>query len=504
MLPTISRIKNSPYSLPALSGALMVLCQPPVSLFFLSYIALVPLLFSLERGENKLNFFSGLVSGVVCYTGLVYWVVVAMNTYGGVSIPFALLALFLLALYMALYTGCFAWLISYLEDAFYLPLYLTAPPLWVLLEYARGHFLSGFPWSFLAYSHYNLLPVIQIVSVSGTYFLSFLIVAVNCLVYFIIAKRALPRAYTAAVVILVAVVLTFGFVRLREPLKETTTVSIVQGNISQDHKFDEVYKGGIVRTYLDLTLRHGLGSQLVIWPETAMPFILVRDKAFSAIRTIPVVLSNDLVVGAVGTDREERFYNAAYAIGKKGQITGTYYKEHLVPFGEYTPLTEYIPFFANMSVAIGTFSSGPGHDPIETGVGRAGMLICFEGVFPSITVETVRKGADVLINLTNDAWYNMSSAPYQHFGAYIFRAVEADRYVLRAANTGISAIIDPRGRVRARTGLFTQEVLKGKFSPRHGQTIYVKYGDYFVVFCLISLCLSVALGFYRRSLLKGA
>lgn len=148
MWSLINNIKKSPYSLSFLSGALLVVSQPPVSLFFLAYVALVPLFFTLEKGSDRHNFIAGMIAGIVCYTGLVYWVVVAMNTYGGIGIPLSLLTLLLLVLYLSLYTGCFAWVISYLDERLHIPFYLTAPPVWILLEYLRGILLSGFPWSF--------------------------------------------------------------------------------------------------------------------------------------------------------------------------------------------------------------------------------------------------------------------------------------------------------------------------------------------------------------------
>ena len=197
-------------------------------------------------------------------------------------------------------------------------------------------------------------------------------------------------------------------------------------------------------------------------------------------------------------DLKGNYYNTAYVIGKQGQIEGSYSKVHLVPFGEYTPLTAYFPFLKNMSVAVGDFSSGPTHDPVITGAGKIGVLICFEGVFPEITRETVKDGAEVLVNITNDAWYNRTSAPYQHFAFYIFRAVETDRYVLRAANTGISAVIDPRGRIVGKTGLFEERVLNGFFSLRDGETIYVRYGDYFVFLAFLFLAALVLKGALSR------
>ena len=169
----------------------------------------------MEPGNGRRNFLAGFYTGIVCYTGLVYWVVVAMNAYGGISAPFAVLTLLLLVLYISLYTGCFAWLIAYLGERFRIPLYLSAPPVWILMEYLRGVLLSGFPWSFLGHSQYNFLPIVQVVSITGTYFLSFLIVAINCLVYYVLSKRRFPAVYGGSVIALFAACLIFGFMQLR-------------------------------------------------------------------------------------------------------------------------------------------------------------------------------------------------------------------------------------------------------------------------------------------------
>ena len=415
-----------------------------------------------------------------------------MNTYGGIGIPLALVTLLLLVLYMALYVGCFTWSVSFLRNRFALPFYLTAPPIWVLLEYIRGFLLSGFPWSFLAHSQFNFLPILQVISITGTYFLSFLIVAANCLIYEGMALKRFPLVYGTVVAVLFAMSLAFGFVRLRESMQGNIRTSIVQGNIRQDLKFDEAYKDRIVQTYSSLTLERGRSADLVIWPETAMPFVFLADAASADVRGIPVSLSNYLLFGTISQDGQKRYYNTAYVIGTKGEITGSYSKKHLVPFGEYTPLASYFPFLENISVAAGDFFPGPSHDPIATPVGKIGVLICYEGVFPYITNETVRAGAEVLVNITNDAWFGPTSAPYQHFSFYIFRAIETDRYVLRAANTGISAIIDPRGRTLARTGIFTRDVLNSAYSLREGETFYVKHGDYFVLVAVLFLCALVA------------
>lgn len=479
--------KNWLYSLTLFSGLLLIACQPPVSLFFVAYAALVPLFFALRTGEGGHNFLAGFFTGIVSYAGLVYWVVVAMNAYGGISGPFAVLTMLLLVLYMSLYLGCFAWSISYLRARFRIPLFLSAPFAWAVLEYLRCVVLSGFPWSFLAHSQHNFLPVVQIVSVTGSYFLSSLIVAVNCLVYYILSEKRFPLAYGTTVLAVFAACLAFGFSQLRAPIPGTVKASIIQGNVRQDIKFEASFKDATIRRYIDLTARGSKGSDLVIWPETAMPFVFLEDPASRDVRLVPPALSNDLLVGTISRDREDHYYNTAYVIDRQGKIAGSYDKVHLVPFGEYTPLSSYFPFLANISVAVGDFRPGPGNDPIVTSSGKIGVLICYEGVFPHLTAETVRRGAEVLVNITNDAWFGPTSAPYQHFAFYIFRAVETDRFVLRAANTGISAIIDPRGRTTARTGIFEEAVLNGAFSPRRGETPYVRWGDYFVVCAFLFL-----------------
>lgn len=478
-----------PLALVVASGLWLIACQPPVSLFFVAYVALVPLLFLLDQDTGYPSFLKGFATGIVYYTGVIYWVVVAMNKYGGISMFLSILTMLLLVLYMALYVGFFTWAVVFFRDRFSIPVCLAAPPIWILLEYTRGFFLSGFPWSFLSQSQHNLLPLLQIVSITGSYFISFLIVATNCLIYETIKRKRFPFVYGTVVIVLIGFSLLFGITRLAKPMdKGDLRASIVQGNIRQDLKFDEAYKNSTVEAYSALTLQNPHRADLVIWPETAMPFIFLHDDASLRIRSVPVALSSHLLLGTISQDGKNRYYNTAYVVGKKGEIVGSYSKKHLVPFGEYTPLTSYFPFLERISVAAGNFFPGPNHLPIATPVGKIGILICYEGIFPYLTNETVRAGAEVLVNITNDAWFGATSAPYQHYAFYVLRSIETDRYVLRAANTGFSAVIDPRGRTMAKTGLFRQEVLDGSFSLRQSKTFYVRFGDWFVLLALFFLC----------------
>lgn len=478
--------------LSCISGVLLVLIQPPISLYPVAFFALIPLLYAIDQEDCRSAFRSGFICGLISFIGLVYWIVIAMNRYGGIHIWLSCLILLLLALYLSLYTGFFALAVSYLKKRLTLPAYLSAPIIWVLLEYVRGFLFTGFPWSFLAHSQDRFLHFIQVVSITGTYFISFIIIAVNCTIYNVIRRRPLSPVFVSIIIFLFAGSLIYGFGELGKKEEGTFQTAIIQGNIRQDVKWDEAFKISTIRTYYQKTLEGARNADLIIWPETAMPFIFENEiYASQYIKHLPLHLQSSLLFGTVSRDRSGRHHNSVYVIDKRSETVGIYSKVHLVPFGEYTPLARYLPFLEKLTATGGDFFPGEGHQPLHTQAGKIGMLICYEGIFPSITNETVRNGAQVLVNITNDAWYERTSAPFQHFAFYVFRAIETDRFLLRSANTGISAIIDPKGRIQAQTPIFVETVLRGSFSLKDTKTFYVRYGDYFILIllaALITLC----------------
>jgi apolipoprotein N-acyltransferase len=485
--------------LPILSGILLVLCQPPVSLFPLAFVALIPLLYAMEKCSYRHPFIPGFITGIVAYVGLIYWVVVAMNSYGGIDIFTSTLILLLFVLYISLYIGCFTAAISIIEKRMSVPIYLSAPIIWALLEYLRGVALTGFPWSFLAHSQHNFLTFIQIASITGTYFISFLIAAINCIVFFMAFKKSISKVYIIAILIMVTASVVYGLVRLQVSQEGRLTAAIVQGNIRQDVKWDNNFKIKTIQAYYQNTIKYGSNVDFVVWPETALPLVFNEEVYVNQhIKALPPMVNSHLLFGTIWKDRSGKLYNSSYVIGKNGDVNGIYNKAHLVPFGEYTPLVRYLPFLQKITAQGAGFVPGEGHDPIITSLGKVGILICYEGVFPYITNATVAKGAQFLVNLTNDAWYERTSAAYQHLAFYVFRAVETDRYILRAANTGISAIIDPRGHITARTPIFEERVLKGNFALRDTLTFYVRNGDYFILISLLFLLAVIAIQFFRR------
>ncbi len=502
--------RNSPFTvhrlpftigLPLLSGLLLVVSQPPFSMSFLAFAALVPLFFAVEGLTPRAAFLRGFLAGLASYLGLIYWVTVAMNRYGGIPLPLSLLILLLLALYLSCYTGVFAFLLRFVERRHGIPLYVTAPMAWIILEYLRGFLLTGFPWSLLAHSQHAFLPFIQIVSFTGSYFISFLIVAVNTVLYHLLSRKRIHWAYVASVGLLMIGSLLYGFTVMARPETPDHRVALVQGNVPQNLKWTAEAMSRSLEKYVAATETKGKGADLVVWPETALPFIFDGDGPVGrAMADLAARTGADIMFGAVSKGKDGGAYNSAFVTAKTGVVAGQYNKVHLVPFGEFTPLSSYIPFLESMSVAGSGFLRGASHGPVPTSLGPAGILICYEGMFPAETNETVRSGAGFLVNITNDAWFGTTSAPYQHLAAYVFRAIETDRYVVRAANTGVSAVINSKGEITNRTDIFVDAVLLGRFGVKQGQTFYVRFGDYFVILvCLAFICTIAAVTAFERS-----
>ncbi|MEK7841299.1 MAG: apolipoprotein N-acyltransferase, partial [Deltaproteobacteria bacterium] len=357
---------------------------------------------------------------------------------------------------------------------------LFAPSLWVALEYLRGNMITfGFPWALLGYSQSTFLPLIQIADITGLYGISFLIVMVNAVIFFAMSywigkEKKLPVKEGLLVFIVLMVVLIYGLFRISEIDKvsehwKTLRIAIVQGNIDQGRKWDASFQKQTVDIYRNLSLPPnvsigGLGMakqsvRLVIWPETAVPFYLQSDKDLGPeIFNVPKQTNAYLLTGSPaygpGFGGDVKYYNSAFLISPRGEIIEKYDKIHLVPFGEYVPLKKYLPFIHKLVVGVGDFTPGKWLKPIEFEGNSFGVLICFESIFPELARGFIKDGAGFLINITNDAWFGRTSAPYQHFSQAIFRAVENKVFLIRSANTGISGVIDPVGRVRVQSGIF--------------------------------------------------
>ncbi len=477
-----------------MSGALLILSFPPFGFHFLAWVALVPLMLSADRLKPAGVMTCGLATGLVFFGGSIFWVYNALHSFGGINPVLSVLLLAILILYLSLYFGLFGLVLSRLGTG---PgLIVFAPPAFVGLEFVRGRLLTGFPWELLAHSQYKLPAMIQIASVTGTAGVTFLIVFVNAVAAHYLASRmrgagvpALPLAAVACVVVNVL----WGQAQINRVEKEGGAkfkAALVQGNIEQGKKWDQRYRDMIAQRYFDMTAEASAGRpDLIVWPEAAAPFAYGGDPNYTgALRHAVKNADAPLLFGAVTTDsRDGRFYNSAYLLSPAG-AEARYDKAHLVPFGEYVPLRGLIPFTKDLTAAIAGDTT-PGRDapPLRINGLSAGVQICYEIIFPEGSRAFAAKGARIIVNITNDAWYGRTAASAQHMTSLPFRAVENRTPVLRAANTGISCFVEATGRIKSQTELFTTTVLTDTVVvPPQKPTFYGRFGDLFTYSLLLT------------------
>ncbi|MDY6836437.1 MAG: apolipoprotein N-acyltransferase [Thermodesulfobacteriota bacterium] len=492
-------------SLAGVSGLLLTASFPKLGWEFLAWIAFLPLFHAMRAKSPQVGFKIGFLAGLVHYVTLLYWIAGVMETYGQLPMVVSWGILFLLVIYLSLYPAAFALLVTYLQTRSGAYLW-SAPVLWVALEYMRAFLLSGFPWENLGYSQYSQLHLIQISDILGVYGLSALIVAVNAAIYEL--WGAIRQGHACfwkpilAVALAVAAFLWYGTWRMSEVgnIAKTApkrTVALAQGNIDQTKKWLPSFQGETVHRYGKLSLAAlPSGPDLIVWPETALPFYFLHDEALT--RQVVELVRACKVHFLVGSPsfrtcgQEMYWHNSAYLLNPAGEVLGKYDKVHLVPYGEYIPLKKFFPFIGKLVKTVGDFRPGDKGRLLSLEREKLGVLICFEVIFPELARAMCQNGAQLLVNITNDAWFGTSSAPYQHLSMAVFRAVENHIALARAANTGISAFIDPVGRILDSTPLF-EEAVRARPLPVMGQkTFYARFGDLFAAGCiLVSLVMCV-------------
>lgn len=505
------------YLLAIASGAVLVFAFAPFDLGFLAWAAFVPLIFAVKDGGRRGGFVLGFVSGLVFYLGSVYWVINSMHDYGGVPVPVSVLVMVFLAAYLALYTGLFGLSLPIILRRFS-PLLqaMMIPALWVTLEYLRSYLLTGFPWVLLGYSQAPYLPLIQIADTTGVWGISFAVMAVNTAIFFnvrylLMKEDSLPLKESLVAFAILASIASYGVMRMSLLEKETRfwngmKAAVAQGAIDQGIKWDVRYQQHTVDVYRDLSIKAAkTGAGFLVWPETALPFFFGADPAKDAQvhaisrDTRSFILTGSPTYSYNPGSGSPGLFNSAYLLTPEGVVTGRYDKVHLVPFGEYVPLKKLLPFLHKLTAGVGDFTAGPGAIPIRYNQEGVGVLICFEAIFPEIAREAVKNGATILVNITNDGWFGRSSAPYQHFAMTRFRAVENRSYVIRSANTGISAFVDPAGRVRKKTALFEKDIIVDDVLFRRGElTFYSRFGDMFAYGCFFLTGLLVIRGIKKE------
>ncbi len=491
----------------AASGGLLALSFPGFGHAAFAWIALAPLLTALARppaGSLSRGWLLGLLTGAIYFAGTLYWVTAVMAVHGGLALWVAVLLNIGFVAVMALFPAMFAVVVQRLCIAAG-PRALTAAPfVWVASELGRTYLFSGFPWVLLGYSQTDVLPVAQLASVFGVYGVSALVVTMSAALAVSgvsignpaetqsrgRAARTGPVAIAAGLVLSVA---AWGSLRVAgSPLTSSgppVRVGLVQGNVAQGEKWDPARATAIFERYLGLTRRAiGDGADLIIWPESSTPFSFEDDPtAAEAVRQLARDGQVDILLGSTQTERGSatRYFNAAYLLGADGAERGVYRKRHLVPFGEYVPLKPLLFFAEPLVEAVSEFSPGTEATPLPTRWGPASTAICYEIVFPNMVRQTVAGGSQLLTTITNDAWFGHTAAPHQHFAQAAMRAIENGRYLVRAANTGISGIVDPYGRVLAQSDLFAEAVVVGDIRFLRESTVYTRIGDAFAYASLV-------------------
>lgn len=495
MLRKIDKIKD--ILLAISSGALLSLSFPGFNLGFFAYLAFIPLFFSLKNCTKKRAFALSYLCGFVFFGITIFWL-------RHVSFPGYILLILTLSIFFGLF-GFFIRLTAYNRqfNIFLLPVF------WVVLEYVRSNFFTGFGWALLGHSQYLTLPAIQIADITGVYGVSFMIIIVNLALYNLLFKRDKTALFSVVAAIFVTgAIFGYGFLKLNDnktPDKHLT-VSLIQGNIPQDAKWDPSHKDIILDTYSHLTREAGKkGGDLIIWPETALPGFIEEKELSNVVEELAKEVDLPLLIGAPTYNRLTRvIYNSAFLISREGMLLERHDKLHLVPFGEYIPFAEYFDFLREyIDKPIGNFAKGDKYTvfQLENGA-KFGVLICFEDIFSELAREFALKDADFIINITNDAWFMKTAAPYQHAQSSVFRAVENKIAVVRAANTGLSCFIDKYGKITDSVNINNEEIFVAghktkKIEISKNRSFYSRFGDIFV-FVLTMLLLIYGVRAWRK------
>jgi apolipoprotein N-acyltransferase len=521
-------IHFSAWLLVVLSALLQVLIFPLPGLYFLSWFALAPLILAVLRarpageleidGSTKLQaaspwqaFLLAYACGILWFAGTCYWIFGTMRQFGGMSTPLALLALFLFCLYLGLYLGLFGLLLGLMAGPGrdYRRALVAAPFLWVATELARTR-ITGFPWNLLGTAQVDNVPLCRIATWTGVYGISCEIVLVNAAVA---AAFLVPRQKRAALLVAAlaaAAVLQSG--RLVEPPAAVADreALLVQQNIPIAVRWPPDYFDRTLSELTSLTLKSAADAaaqassgqdlsrqnsatkiDLIIWPESPAPFYTSDPRFRNAISDMAHRAGTWVVTGAVGTapaaqsGGQELIFNSAAIVSPTGEWTGRYDKVHLVPFGEYLPFPSLFSFAGGLSKEVGEFEAGSSRVPLDAVGTKLGVFICYESVFPDDIRQFANQGAQVFVNISNDGWYGDSGAWSQHVNQTRMRAIENERWILSAANTGLTGAIDPYGRMVVRAPRKERTTLVAPYALTYVTTFYSRHGDWFAMLCAI-------------------
>lgn len=513
-MPTFVSPLRNPTACALLSGLLLVLCFPHASLSLLALVALAPLVASicLPRSRPRV-FFLGYITGLIFFAGTCSWIYDVMRAYGHLPVAAAGGVLLLFVVAFALFFGFFTLLVGELARRWQLLALAAVPFAWVAVEWLRTYvFFGGFPWNLLGYAVVAHPAWIQPAAYTGVYGISFLVAAINTLIagYWLAPSPRRAGLLAAVLVVLAGGELWFWTL---PAFPTDRTALLVQTNLPQQEEFDSAW----VRNHPDemaaleqMTLEAvrrapDPGPDLVVWPEVPVSIYFHLDPAIRGrFLQLAQATRSHLILGIIDyradeDDGRQYPFNSAVLLSSSGRFVAQYDKVHLVPFGEYLPLGDWLDFLGPLVAEVSAFRPGSGAAVLPAEDVRLGAFICFEAVFPALVRRFPQQGAELLVNISNDGWFGRSAAAGQHLNMARMRAVETRRFLLRATNTGITAVIDPLGRVVAEAPTHVRATLTAGYAYRSQQSFYVLNGDWFA-----ALCALLTLAALARKLWVGA
>lgn len=494
-----------------LSALLQVLIFPLPGVYVLSWFALTPLLIALLRarpaGELEVSsgvrlqaatpwqgFLLGYLCGILWYAGTCYWIYDTMRQFGGLNPPMAVLVLFLFCCYLGLYHGLFGFLVSLLarprDDRRALVL---APAVWVAVELARTR-ITGFPWNLLGVAQVDNAALCRIAGWTGVYGISFEIVLVNVALAAAFLVPRPKRGAMLAAALAAAAVLQAGRLIEAPPAKADHVAVLVQQNIPVVADWTPAYFHETLSDLVNLSVKPTSTAAaqpgLIVWPESPAPFFTNDARFRDTLSQMARETNAWIITGAIGSNElhpnaDAPIFNSAALISPRGEWVSRYDKVHLVPFGEYLPFPRLFSFAGGLTKEVGQFEHGSSRRPLDAGGERLGVFICYESVFPDEVRQSANQGAQAFVNISNDGWYGDSGAYAQHLNQTRMRAIENSRWLLSATDTGVTASIDPWGRIAARIPRKERKALVAPYALTSVTTFYSRHGDWFACACAI-------------------
>jgi len=517
-MPIVPKIPPRALLLALLSSGLQIVIFPKPGLYFLCWIALVPLLYALLRGRGgegevldsegrslrqftpKQGFVLAWISGVAWYLGTCYWIYSVMHGFGNLGPAPAALIMLGYCLIMGLHHGVFGLLVVLSARRSTLgnsrPL-LLAPVFWTALEFFRER-VVGVPWNPLGNAQVDNIPFTRIAEVTGVYGLSFAIMLVNCA--FVAGLLLYGRRRTNLLIsaLAAAVTLQIGAFAKPEPFPANRQAVMVQQNVPvlDNADWTPAFFDRTVAELSQISVQASPANPpgspgLIIWPESPTPFFVNDANLRRRLAALAQQTNSYLIVGSLGRTevhgpgQQPQLLNSAMVIGPQGNLLGQYDKIHLVPFGEYIPMQSLLFFATKLTREVGDFARGTERKVFDLNGVKAGIFICYESVFPGEIHQFAGNGAEVFVNISNDGWYGETSAPFQHLDMSRMRAIENHRWLLLATNSGTTAAIDPLGRVVKKAERNVRTALVAPFAIDTESTFYNRYGDVFAWLCVI-------------------